>query len=142
MRLMKRNGVLNRAGAVAAIRKLRSALAPFATGAMDPETTDVLLGAFLGTFTTFEAEAAMVTLGRVDAMLADRERELMRTNIPPAHVRERQRLCGVLADALQTVAADMTRAERARFLARALDAASVPHDDPDEHPERLIPNTS
>src|SRR6516164_9146797 len=71
--LTERFGAPNRADIVAAIRRLRQALAPFATAAMDPGTVDVLLGAFLGTFTTFDAPMAMTTLRRVDVMLADRE---------------------------------------------------------------------
>src|SRR5262245_47362541 len=65
---------LNRANSMAAIRKLRDALAPFVTGAMDMGTVDVLLGAFLGTSGMFEVETAEITLRRVDVMLADRHR--------------------------------------------------------------------
>jgi hypothetical protein len=139
-RLTERFGALNRANCGAAIRKLRRALEPFVTGAMDPDTVDVLLGAFLGTSGMFETQAAMITLRRVDAMLADRERELSGMAITPWRVRERQRLRGVLSDMLQgNCAVDMTRAEMARFLARVLDAADIPHDEPEEHSGRLIP---
>jgi hypothetical protein len=139
-RLAERFGVLNRANCVAAIRKLRRALAPFATGAMDPGTVDVLLGAFLGTSGVFEAQAAVTTLRRVDVLLADRERELSGMAITPWRVRERQRLRDVLSDMLQgNCSVDMTRAEMARFEARVLDEAGIPHDDPEAHADRLIP---
>jgi hypothetical protein len=139
-RLTERFGALNRANCGAAIRKLRRALAPFVTGAMDPDTVDILLGAFLGTSGMFDAQAAMITLQRVDAVLADRERELSGVAITPWRVRERQRLRGVLSEMLQgNCSIDMTRAEMARFLARVLDAADVPHDDPEAHADRLIP---
>ena len=73
-------------------------------------------------------------------MLADRERELEGTAIAPWRVRERQRLRGVLSDILEgNCSVDMTRAEMARFHARALDLAEIPHDDPEAHPGRLIP---
>jgi hypothetical protein len=139
VRLAERFGALNRANSVAAVGKLRRALAPFATGAMDPDTVDVLLNAFLGTSGMFDEETAIGTLQRVDAMLADRERELEGTAIAPWRVRERQRLRGVLSDMLQgNCSVDMTRAEMARFLACALDFANISHDDPEAHAGRLI----
>jgi hypothetical protein len=140
VRLTERYGALNRANCVAAICKLRRALAPFVTGAMDPDTVDTLLNAFLGTSGMFDVEMAISMLRRVDAMLADRERELEGTAITPWRVRERQRLRGILSDMLEgNCSVDMTRAEMARFHARALDAAKIPHDDPEAHADRLIP---
>jgi hypothetical protein len=139
VRLAERFGALNRANCVAAVCKLRRALAPFATGAMDPDTVDVLLGAFLGA-TSFDTEMAMNTLRRVDEALACRERELSGMAVIPWRVRERQRLRDVLSGMLQgNCAVDMTRAEMARFLASALDFADIEHDDPEAHPGRLIP---
>ncbi len=138
-RLHERYGALNPSNAAAAIRKLRHALAPFITG-MDPDTMDVLLGAFLGISGPFEVEAAMTTLRRVDARLAHRELELSRMHVPSWRVRERQRLRDILSAILQqNCSVDMTRAEMARFHASALDAAGIPHDDPETHADRLIP---
>jgi hypothetical protein len=130
---------LNRANSMAAIRKLRDALAPFVTGAMDMGTVDVLLGAFLGTSGMFEVDMAEITLRRVDLMLADRHRELSETTIPPQATRNRQLLIRYLGAALQTYTADMSYRERVRFLARMLDMADIPHDDPEAHADRLIP---
>src|SRR6516164_8958575 len=45
VQLTERFGGLNRANCVAAISKLRRALAPFVTGAMEPDTVDLLLNA-------------------------------------------------------------------------------------------------
>jgi hypothetical protein len=109
------------------------------TGAMDMGTVDVLLGAFLGTSGMFDAETAEITLRRVDVMLADRHRELSETTIPPQVTRNRQLLIRQLAAALQTCTADMSYRERVHFLARMLDTASIPHDDPEAHADRLIP---
>jgi hypothetical protein len=130
---------LNRANIMAAIRNLRHALAPFVTSAMDMGTVDVLLGAFLGTPGMFDAETAEITLRRVDLMLADRHRELSETTIPPQATRNRQLLIHLLGAVLQTCTADMSYRERVRFLARVLDMADIPHDDPEAHAERLIP---
>jgi len=138
--LTERFGAPNRADIVAAIRRLRQALAPFATAAMDPGTVDVLLGAFLGTFTTFDAPMAMTTLRRVDVMLADRERELSGTAIAPWSARHRKILRELLGGVLRgNCSTDMTDAQMARFLARALDFAGIKHDDPEAHQDRLIP---
>jgi hypothetical protein len=130
---------LNRANIMEAIRKLRHALAPFTTGAMDMGTVDVLLSAFLGTSGMFDAEMAEITLRRVDVTLADRYRELSETTIPPQATRNRQLLIRQLGAALQTCTADMSYRERVRFLADMLDMADIPHDDPETHPGRLIP---
>jgi hypothetical protein len=130
---------LNRANIVAAIRKLRHALAPFVTGSMDAGTVDVFLGAFLGTSGTFDAEMAAITLRRVDEILADRARELMDTNMPPAATRARQLLISTLGAVLRTCTADMSHREKALFLARVLDVAGIKHDDPEAHADRLIP---
>jgi hypothetical protein len=139
VQLTERHGPLNCANSVAAICKLRQALAPFATGKMDPDTVDVLLGGFFGTPGMFDAEMAVNTLRRVDAMLADREQELSGITITPWRVRARQRLRDVLSNMLQgNCSVDMTRAEMARFLACALDFADIPHDDPEAHVDRLI----
>jgi hypothetical protein len=139
VQLTERFGAMNRANCVAAISKLRQALAPFVTGAIDPDTVDVLLNAFLGTSGMFDVETAISTLQRVDAMLADRKGELEGTAVTPWRVREQQRLRGVVSDILQgNCSVDMTRAAMARFLARALDFADIPHDDPEAHADRLI----
>lgn len=130
---------LNRANIMAAIRKLRQALAPFTTGMMDPGTVDVLLSAFLGTSGMFDAETAEITLRRVDVMLADHHRELAKTTIPPQATRNRQLLIGQLRAVLQTCTADMTYRERVYFLARVLDMTEISHDDPETHADRLIP---
>jgi hypothetical protein len=130
---------LNRANIMAAIRNLRQALAPFMTGVMDMGTVDVLLSAFLGTSGMFDAEMAEITLRRVDVMLALHLRELAETTIPPQATRNRQLLIRKLREALQTCTADMSYRERVRFLARMLDMADIPHDDPEAHADRLIP---
>jgi hypothetical protein len=130
---------LNRANMMAAIRHLRRALAPFATGAMDMGSVDVLLGAFLGTPGMFDEEMAEITLQRVDEALANRFCELSETTIPPQATRNRQLLIHTLRVALQTCSADMSYLERVLFLACVLDKAKVPHDDPVAHADRLIP---
>ena len=111
---------LNRANIMAAIRNLRQALAPFVANSMDMGTVDVLLGAFLGTSGMFDAEMAEITLRRVDVMLADRQRELSETTMPPQATRNRQLLIRTLGEALKTCSADMSYRERVRFLARML----------------------
>ena len=130
---------LNRANIMAAIRELRRALAPFVTGVMDMGTVDVLLSAFLGTFGMFDEKMAEITLQRVDAMLALRLRELAETTIPPQATRNRQLLIRTLGEALKTCSTDMSYRERVLFLARVLDKAEIPHDDPEAHADRLIP---
>jgi hypothetical protein len=130
---------LNRRGIMAAIRDLRHALAPFATGALDMDSVDVLLGAFLGTCGMFDEREAEITLQRVDEALANRLRELAEKTLAPHATRNRQLLIRALGKALETCSADMSYRERVNFLARALDKAEVPHDDPEAHADRLIP---
>jgi hypothetical protein len=73
-------------------------------------------------------------------MLLDREQELSGMNVPAWRVRDRQRVRNVLSRMLEeNCSVDMTRGEMARFLARALDFADIPHDDPEAHAGRLIP---
>ena len=130
---------LNRANIMAAIRNLRQALTPFVTSAVDMGTVDVLLGAFLGTPGMFDVETAEITLQRVDVMLAHRLRELAESTMPPQATRNRQLLIRMLGAALRTCTADMSYRERVCFLARMLDMAEIPHDDPEAHADRLIP---
>jgi hypothetical protein len=130
---------LKKANIMAAIRDLRNAMAPFVTMSMDMGTVDVLLGGFLGTPGMFEEDVAEITLRRVDKALADRLSELAKTTIPPQATRNRQLLIHTLGKLLQTATADMSYRQRVRFLARVLDVAGIPHDDPEAHADRLIP---
>jgi hypothetical protein len=130
---------LNRRGIMAAIRDLRRALAPFATGALDMDSVDVLLGAFLGTCGMFDEREAEITLQRVDEALDNRLRELAEKTIAPHATRNRQLMIRTLGKVLETCSADMSYRERVNFLAHVLDKAEVPHDDPEAHADRLIP---
>jgi hypothetical protein len=134
---------LNKRNIMAAIRDLRNALAPFVTMRMDMGTVDVLLGGFLGTLGMFKEDVAEITLRRVDKALADHLGVLARTTIPPQSTRNRKLLNYrnrlAFDAALQPCSVAMTRAEKARFNACALDAAGIPHDDPEAHADRLVP---
>jgi hypothetical protein len=130
---------LDRANIMAAIRDLRRALAPFATGATDMGSVDVLLGAFVGTPGMFDEEMGEITLQRVDEALANRVRELAETTIPPQPTRNRQLLVRTLGKAVQTCSADMSHRGRVLFLASVLDKAKIRHDDPVAHADRLVP---
>jgi hypothetical protein len=116
------NARANPANVRAAIRKLRAALKPFVEGWVDDET-------------------ATIIPGDLDRLLADRERGLARMRVPPTRRRNLAILCGSLGSILKqfSLANRVLLEERdaIRFVATALDWASIEHSYSTENPSRF-----
>ncbi len=134
----------NPANVARAINDLMVALRPFASGAVDLETMDVIATALGLPTDDHTAHPAAVTtcLAKLKHALAVQERAVRGRRVRDEAHRDLMVLCGYIGFCLQnlyeTNSASMKDTMQARFLDRLLTFAGIPHPNAFDNPKRLI----